>query len=108
MAARHLDMFLQFMLGLFLSSGLEESCEELKQLLLDRGYKRGAIKAARDKALAIPRSEALKKVVREKTTSRVVLAITHHPKLPSVPKIVNRHWRMMESVTRIYVVGKHA
>ena len=74
---------------------LEESCEELKQLLLDRGYKRGAIKAARDKALAIPRSEALKKVVREKTTSRVVLAITHHPKLPSVPKIVNRHWRTM-------------
>ena len=72
-----------------------ESCAELKELLLSRGYKHGLITAAMKKALAISRTDALKKVVKPKNTGRPVFAVTFHPKLPSVSKIVGKHFRAM-------------
>ena len=39
--------------------------------------------------------EALEKVVRSKTTQRSVFAITYDPRLPSISKVVQKHWRSM-------------
>ena len=68
--------------------------EELKQLLLDRNYKLKIINAAISKAKNVSRSEALKRVVRP-PTNRPVFPVTHHPSLPSIPQIVNKHYRAL-------------
>ena len=64
---------------------------ELKQLLLDRDYKVKVIDAAIEKAKNIPRKEALKRVTRS-NTDRPVFPVTHHPALPSIPKIISKHY----------------
>ena len=66
-------------------------------MLLDRDYKSGIIDAAINRAKAIPRVEALKKVVRPKTTNRPVFVVRFDRRLPSVTQITRRHWRTMIS-----------
>ena len=68
---------------------------ELRQMLLDRDYKSSIIDAAITRAKAVPRSEALKKVFKQKTTSRPVFVVKYDPRLPSVNKIVQKHYRTM-------------
>ena len=46
------------------------------------------------KALQIERQDALKKVAK-KENDRVILSIKYHPKLPSVSKILVKHWKTM-------------
>ena len=64
-------------------------------MLLSREYHRNVVNTAINKAMKIPRSDALKRVVREKSTDRVVFVVTYDPRLPSIPKIVSKHWRTM-------------
>ena len=68
---------------------------ELKEMLLAREYSAGVINAAISRARNIPREEALRKVFREKNSDRPVLTIQYHPALPSISRIINRHWRSM-------------
>ena len=68
---------------------------ELRELLLQRDYKPSIIDGNIDKAKEISRTEALKRVVKSKSTSRPVFVVPYHPSLPSVPKIVNKHFRSM-------------
>ena len=70
---------------------------ELKQMLVDRGYKNNIINNAIEKAKCIPRSKALEKVTKKKQGSRPVFAITFDPRLPSIPQIVNKHYRTLET-----------
>ena len=72
----------------------DQRLEELKQLLLNRSYKLNIINAAIAKAKNVPRDEALKRVIRP-PTNRPVFPVTHHPALPSIPKIVSKHFRTM-------------
>ena len=74
---------------------------ELKEMLLARDYHRNVVNSAINKALRIPRSDALKRVVREKSTDRVVFVVTYDPRLPSIPKIVGKHWRTMAQDPRM-------
>ena len=53
---------------------------ELKEMLLDREYKAAIIDAAIARAKAVPRSEALKKVFKPRTTNRQVLVIRYDPR----------------------------
>ena len=73
----------------------EKRFQELKELLLARDYKGGVINNAIEKARQIPRTEALKKVVRGKDSQRPVFVISFDPRLPSITNIVSRHWRTM-------------
>ena len=73
----------------------DKSLEELRDMLVARGYKRKLIAAAIARAVAVPRAEAIKRVVREKDKDRVVLAIQFDPRLASIPKIVHKHHRTM-------------
>ena len=72
----------------------DKRLDELKQLLLNRDYKLNIINSAISKAKNIPRSEALKRVVKP-PTNRPIFPVTHHPSLPSIPKIVNKHFRTL-------------
>ena len=78
-----------------LSEDRDKRLEELKSLLLTRNYKSKLIDAAIQKAIQIPRTEALKKVIKSKNSPRPVFAITFDPRLPSISGIVQRHWRTM-------------
>ena len=74
----------------------EKRFEELKGMLLERDYPIKIINMAIERARKIPRKEALKKVERNKNEAdRIVFVVLYDPRLPSIPAIVNRHWRVM-------------
>ena len=64
-------------------------------MLLARDYSNKIIDAAIEKACNIPRSEALKRVVKQANNDRTVFVVTYDPRLPSISKIVNKHYRTM-------------
>lgn len=72
----------------------EENLSNLKMKLLSRQYQPKIIDEAFNRARLVSRTEALKKVVKT-TSDRPVFAITYHPGLPSVAKIVRTHWNVM-------------
>ena len=74
------------------SNPTERDCRlsELKEMLIARDYKKNIINSAIDKALKIPRKEAIKKVFRETNKDRVVFSIKYDPRLPSLSKIVQK------------------
>lgn len=73
---------------------LLQRLNELKKMLISRQYNENIINSAIQRALSITRQDALKKVVKLKN-ERVTLAITYHPKLPSVSSIIHKHWKTM-------------
>ena len=75
-------------------SDLEKRLEELKNMLKSRNFNTNIINAAITKAKNLERKEVLKKVVKHKN-ERTVLAITYHPKVPSISTIIKKHWRTM-------------
>ena len=68
--------------------------EELKQLLLTRDYREKSIQDAINKVLNMSRDEALKEQTKKKT-DRTVFVVTYNPALPSVSKILKKHWGVM-------------
>ena len=77
------------------SEAREKRFSELKDMLLSREYSSNIINAAIDRARNIPRLEALKKVVKCKTSERPVFVIHYDPRLPSVNNIIKKHYRVM-------------
>ena len=86
------------------SEDREKRFSELKDLLLSRDYKSGMIDSAIERARNIPRSEAVKRVSKEKTSERPVFVIHFDPRLPSIPAIVKKHWRTMVQDPRLQEV----
>ena len=75
---------------------------ELRDMLLSRGYKRKLIDQNIDKALLVPRDEAIKRVIRKKDVDRVVFLVMYNPALPSIPRIIAKGYRaMVESDPRL-------
>jgi hypothetical protein len=80
----------------------EELCEqrfvELKERLLERGYRRKIIDNAFDKVKELRREDILDKVVREnKNSSRVRAVFRYDRRLPDVSTILRRNWKTMVS-----------
>ena len=75
----------------------ERRFEELKEMLIDRDYTPKLVEAAIAKARALPREVALREVSRQDSTNRPVFVVRDDPRLPKIPKIVNKHWRAMVS-----------
>ncbi len=73
---------------------LDRRLAELSEMLLSRSYNKNVIKNAISKARDLDRSVTLEKVIRV-PNKRIVLALTYSPKLPSVPKILKKHWRTL-------------
>ena len=51
--------------------------------------------AAIDRARAIPRHVALRRVNRKQTDRRPVFALTYDPRLPAIQSMQAKHWRSM-------------
>ena len=66
-------------------------------MLLQREYTPGIIDGPIARARAIPREEALKCVLRQDTKNRPTFVASFDPRLPSLPHIINKHWRSMVS-----------
>ena len=73
----------------------EKRFDELKSLLISRDYKPKSVEAAISKARLIPREEALKKVIKSKHSNRPVFVVNFDPRLPSITRIIRKHWRTM-------------
>ncbi len=73
---------------------LETRLTELGGMLLSRDYNKNVINNAIAKVRDLDRDTILKKVLRA-PNKRIVLALTYNPKLPSVPKIIKKHWRTL-------------
>ena len=67
-------------------------------MLLSCDYLAGIINAAITWALAIPRKEAIKQVVRKKVSDRPVFVVMFDPHMPSMSNIIRKHWRTMVSL----------
>ena len=95
---KNIPYSLAYRLKRICSSGdqFELRLQELKMDLTSRRYKAKIIDQAFARVRAIPREEALKKVVK-KSNDRVILALEYHPLLPSVSKLVKKYWRVMVS-----------
>ena len=63
-------------------------------MLLTRDDKASIVDAAINRAKAIPRSEAIKKVAK-KINERPILVVPYDPRLPAISAIVKKHWRTM-------------
>ena len=79
------------------SESRDKRLAELKGLLLSRGYSDRMVNSAVDRARAIPRDIALRKVTHNKAKNRPVFAVTYDPRLPSIQSIQAKHWRSMTS-----------
>ena len=69
--------------------------KELRDRLLARNYHKDLIEIALDKAKAITRKRALKKVPEKKKNQRPVLAVSYDPRLPALQSSIAKHWRSM-------------
>ena len=69
--------------------------ENLKDLLLARDYPVGVVTAAIVKAAAIPRDIALQHMRQQHINTRPIFVVTYDPRLPNMPRLVNKHWRAM-------------
>ena len=69
--------------------------EELRQNLLLRSYHPRVIQNAFDKITCIDREEALKKVTKTNKESNVAIVTNFHPSIPSISKIMKKHWSVM-------------
>ena len=69
--------------------------QELTDLFLARKYKNILINAAIEKAVTIPREEAIKKVIWNHVPDRIVFSIMYDPRLPSLSHILHKHYRTM-------------
>ena len=47
------------------------------------------------RARAIPRAQAIKKVVNNQPTKRPIFVVSFDPRLPTMPPILKKHWRAM-------------
>ena len=69
--------------------------QEMQEMLLDRSYGPGMVKAAISRARAIPRAVALRYVAKTKQTRRPIFVVTYDPRLPNIQNIQQKHWRRM-------------
>ena len=68
--------------------------KELKQLLLERGYRHQVIEAAFDKVRGLRRRAVLEKVVRGEQ-DRVKAVFRYDKRLPDISGIMKRNWKVM-------------
>ena len=84
--------------------------EELRELLLGRGYNARMLSEVIGMARSMDRDQALEKVERVKMgeEDRVHYVVTYDPRLPPIPQILGRNWRTMcERDRRLPAVFTH-
>ena len=72
--------------------------------LLQRGYTKGRIRDAINKASSIFREDALVDKTNDNQLTRVPFVVTYNPKLPSLPKILKESQSILHSSERCATV----
>ena len=82
--------------------------EELKQLLLERGYRRRGIENSFDRVRQLERVSVLEKVERRQQVDRVEAVFRFDKRLPNISGIMKQNWKVMvESDRRLKKVFEH-
>ena len=78
----------------------QKRTHEMKHHLLQRGYKKGCIQDAINKALSVTREDALTNKRSQEILKRVPFVITYNPMLPNIPKILNESHTILRASER--------
>jgi hypothetical protein len=73
----------------------EKQFVKLKELMVSRGYSERTLGSAIERARAIPRHVALRRVLKKQEEKRPVFALTYDPRLPDIQNIQTKHWQSM-------------
>lgn len=77
---------------------LKMRIEELREMLIHRGYSKNIISGAFTKLSATSREVALKKVFVDRSSNdKVTFVIPFDPRLPKISEIANRHFNLLKS-----------
>ena len=68
---------------------------ELRERLLQRGYRSRVVNSAFEKVRQLDRSSALEKVAREQKEDRVKAIFKYDRRLPDISSIMRRNWDVM-------------
>ena len=68
---------------------------DLRKQLIARNYSEKMVDSALDKARAVPRDKALKKVRRKNKKLGPIFALPYDPRLPAITSSMAKHWRSM-------------
>ena len=79
----------------------------MKQHLLNRGYTKGCINDAINKASTVTRKDSLKENIEQKKLQRVPLVITYNPILPSIPKLLKKSHTILEASEQCTEIFKY-
>ena len=86
----------------------QKRTHELKHHLLQRGYKKGCVQDAINKASSVTREEALTNKRSQKILKRVPFVITYNPMLPNIPKTLNESHTILHASERCTEVFQEA
>ena len=81
--------------------------KEMKQHLLNRGYTKGCINDAINKASTVTREDSLKENIEQKKLQRVPFVITYNPLLPSIPKLLKKSHTILEASEKCSEIFKY-
>ena len=79
----------------------------MKQHLLNRGYTKGCINDAINKASTVTREDSLKENIEQKKLQRVPFVITYNPILPSIPKLLKKSHTILEASEKCTEIFKY-
>ena len=81
--------------------------DEMKQHLLKRGYTKGCINDAINKASQVPRREAIMEKLEQNKLDRVPFVITYNPLLPNIPKLLQESQTILNASEKCSEVFKN-
>ena len=88
----------------FIYTYFNQCAKEMEHHLLQRGYTKGCIRDAINKASSISREDALVDKTNDNQLTRVPFLVTYNPKLPSLPKILKESQTILHSSERCATV----
>ena len=74
----------------------------MKQHLLKRGYTKGCINDAINKASQVPRREAMMEKLEQNKLDRVPFVITYNPLLPNIPKLLQESQTILNASKKMF------
>ena len=98
-----LCMFWMAAMGVGKKTYFDQCAKEMEHHLLQRGYTKGCIRDAINKASSISR-DALVDKTNDNQLTRMPFVVTYNPKLPSLPKILKESQSILHSSERCATV----
>ena len=79
----------------------EQRAEELSEQLVSRGYNQCTVAHSIQKARENQRTDLLTYKQQANNNNRVPFVVTHHPELPDIRAVIDKHWSTIDSSKRL-------